>query len=721
MAAGDDEGLPSREQLLAFVARHRGRAGKREIARAFAIAGSERRAALGRLLGELKREGALAGGRRRLQPQGALPSETVVEVVALDDEGNAVAEPASWQGEGPPPRIALTSGARPAPGIGQRAVASIDPLPGGGWKGRVRRVLEAEERQAVGVFRTTARGDRIQPADRRQAHDWRAVVPPGLALADGDLVLVQPLSRRRFGPVPARILRRLGRWQDAGAASLLAIAAHGIPTDFAADALAEAEAAQPLARREDGREDLRPLPLVTIDDADARDHDDAVFAEPATAGEDGAAWHAVVAIADVAHYVRPGSALDRAARQRGNSVYFPDRVVAMLPERLSNRLCSLLPGHDRPCLAVHLWIAGDGELLRWRFARAVMRSAARLTYDQVQARRDGAASAGAAPALPDSLFASLFDSLYGAYGALAQARERRGALDIERAERRVTLLPAGGVEVAPRRRLASHRLIEELMIAANIAAAAALEARRAQAIYRLHDRPAPEKADELRDFLESLGLRLRRSQALRPRDFAQVLKQAAASRHRHAIHEAVLRSQAQAEYGPERRGHFGLALAAYSHFTSPIRRYADLAVHRALIAALGLGAGGQADGADFAQLGAHLSATERRAVWAEREAMDRYLASYMAERTGATMAGRVAGLGRFGLIVRIDGIEADGLLPARRLPGGPFRFDERRRTLRGRDGIWRLGDAITVVLTEANPVSGGVVFDLASGDGDMRA
>ena len=719
MAAGDDEGLPSREQLLAFVARHRGRAGKREIARAFAIAGSARRAALGRMLGELKREGALAGSHRRLQPQGALtseavPSEAVVEVVALDDEGNAVAEPASWQGEGPPPRIALTSGGKPAPGVGQRAVASIDPLTGGGWKGRVRRVLEAEERQAVGVFRRTARGERIQPADRRQAHDWRAVVPPGLTLADGDLVLVQPLSRRRFGPVPARILRRLGRWQDAGAASLLAIAAHGIPTGFAVDALTEAEAAQPLAK-ENEREDLRHLPLVTIDDADARDHDDAVFAEPAADGKDGAAWHAVVAIADVAHYVRPGSALDRAARQRGNSVYFPDRVVAMLPERLSNHLCSLLPGHDRPCLAVHLWIAGDGELLRWRFARAVMRSAARLTYDRVQARRDGGASDRLAPGATDSLPDSLFDSLYGAYGALAQARERRGALDIERAERRVTLSPGGGVEVAPRRRLASHRLIEELMIAANIAAAGALEARRVATIYRLHDRPAPEKADELRDFLESLGLRLRRSPALRPRDFAQVLKQAATSRHRHAIHEAVLRSQAQAEYGPERRGHFGLALAAYSHFTSPIRRYADLVVHWALIAALGLGAGGLADGADFARLGAHLTATERRAVWAEREAMDRYLASYLAERTGAVMAGRVAGLGRFGLIVRIDGIEADGLLPARRLPGGPFRFDERRRTLRGRDGTWRLGDAIAVVLTEANPVSGGVTFDLASG------
>ena len=704
--AADDEGLPSREQLLAFVARHRGRAGKREIARAFAISGSAQRAALGRLLGELKREGALAGSRRRMEPQGALPSETVVEVVALDDEGNAVAEPASWQGEGPPPRIALASGARPAPGIGQRAIASIDAVAGGGWKGRVRRVLEAEERQAVGVFRRTARGERIQPADRRQAHDWRAVVPPGLTLADGDLVLAQPLSRRRFGPVPARILRRLGRWQDAGAASLLAIAAHGIPTDFAADALAEAEAAEPLAGA-DGREDLRQLPLVTIDDADARDHDDAVFAEPAGADGRGAAWHAVVAIADVAHYVRPDSALDRAARQRGNSVYFPDRVVAMLPERLSNDLCSLLPGRDRPCLAAHLWIAGDGELLRWRFVRAVMRSAARLTYDRVQAQRDGQAS----PASPAPLA-----SLYGAYEALAQARERRGALDIERAERRVTPLEGGGVEVAPRSRLASHRLIEELMIAANIAAAAALEARRAAAIYRLHDRPAPEKADELRDFLESLGLRLRRSPALRPRDFAQVLKQAAASRHRHAIHEAVLRSQSQAEYGPERRGHFGLALDAYSHFTSPIRRYADLVVHRALIAALGLGQGGMAGGADFAQLGAHLTATERRAVWAEREAMDRYLASYMAERTGATMAGRVAGLGRFGLIVRIDGIEADGLLPARRLPGGPFRFDERRRTLRGRDGTWRLGDAITVVLTEANPISGSVTFDLAPGD-----
>ena len=710
--AADDGALPSREELLAFVAECPGRVGKRDIARAFGIAGSARRAALGRLLGELRHEGLLAAGRgRRLQPKGALPSEAAVEVVALDDEGNAVAEPVCWRGEGPPPRIVLTSAAGrrplPAPGIGERAIARLRPLPGGGWQGRVRRLLPTVERQAVGVFRRTARGERIQPADRRQAHDWRAVVPQGLTADDGDLVLVEPLSQRRFGPVPARVLRRLGHRSDPGAASLLAIAAHGIPTAFADAALAEARAAQPVAGAR-GREDLRPLPLVTIDDDDARDHDDAVFAE---AGDGAAAWHAVVAIADVAHYVRPGSALDRTARQRGNSVYFPDRVVAMLPERLSNDLCSLLAGRERPCIAVHLWIGGDGTLIRWRFARALMRSAARLSYDDVQAHRDG--TPGEATA---RLPAGLIGALYGAYEALRQARERRGALDIERPERRVTLQDDGGVEVTARKRHASHRLIEELMIAANVAAARTLEAKRMPVMYRLHDRPSPEKADELRGFLESLGLSLRRSPGLRPGDFAQVLKRAGASEHRHAIHEAVLRSQAQAEYGPERIGHFGLALTAYSHFTSPIRRYADLVVHRSLIAALGLGDGGPAPGADFEELGAHLTATERRAMRAERETVDRYLARCMADRIGAVMAGRVCGLGRFGLIVRLDGLEAEGLLPARRLPGGPFRFDERRRSLRGRGVAWRLGDAVTVAIAEANPVSGAVIFELASCD-----
>ena len=613
------------------------------------------------------REGLLATGRgRRLQPKGALPSEAAVEVVAIDDEGNAVARPV-------------------------------------GWQGRVRRLLPVAERQAVGVFRRTARGERIQPADRRQAHDWRVLLPQGLTAEDGDLVLVKPLSQRRFGPVPARVLRRLGHRSDPGAASLLAIAAYGIPTAFADAALAEARAAQPVAGAR-GREDLRSLPLVTIDDDDARDHDDAVFAE---AGD--GAWHAVVAIADVAHYVHPGSALDRAARQRGNSVYFPDRVVAMLPECLSNDLCSLLAGRERPCIAVHLWIGGDGTLIRWRFARALMRSAARLSYDDVQAHRDG--TPGEATA---RLPAGLIGALYGAYEALRQARERRGALDIERPERRVTLQDGGGVEVTARKRHASHRLIEELMIAANVAAARTLEAKRMPVMYRLHDRPSPEKADELRGFLESLGLSLRRSPGLRPGDFAQVLKRARASEHRHAIHEAVLRSQAQAEYGPERIGHFGLALAAYSHFTSPIRRYADLVVHRSLIAALGLGDDGPAPGADLEELGAHLTATERRAARAERETVDRYLARCMADRIGAVMAGRVCGLGRFGLIVRLDGLEAEGLLPARRLPGGPFCFDERRRSLRGRGIVWRLGDAVTIAIAEANPVSGAVIFELAS-------
>ncbi|MBT7613267.1 MAG: VacB/RNase II family 3'-5' exoribonuclease, partial [Rhodospirillaceae bacterium] len=603
----------------------------------------------------------------------------------------------------------------PAPGLGDRAIIQVRHLADGGYEGHVRRVLSPDPQQVVGVFKRTPSGDRIQPTDRKQRNEYHTEVPAGLELEHGDLVLAEPIPSRRFGPESARIVRRLGTWDDTDAVSLIAIAAHGIPTRFPDGALTEAEAAAPVETLEK-RTDLRSIPLVTIDGADARDYDDAVFAEPTK--EHHSAWHAIVAIADVTHYVRPGGELDRAAYRRGNSVYFPDRVVPMLPERLSNDLCSLLPGEDRACMAVHLWIGNDGTLQHWKFVRGLMHSAARLIYEEVQAHRDGEASEKTA-ALPDGLI----DNLYGVYAALRQARVERGALDIERPERQVEMGDDGRIaRIFLRDRHDSHKMIEELMIAANVAAARQLEDKNMPVMYRVHDQPSAEKAENLREYLQSLGLSLRKGSQLRPIDFAQILKRVKETEHKDAVNESVLRSQSQAEYGPHNLGHFGLGLTAYSHFTSPIRRYADVLVHRALIRALHLGPGGLPDDADaaFDKTGVHLTAAERRAVRAERDAMDRYMADYMSNHIGEEMQGRIVGIGRFGIFVRINGIEADGLLPARRLPGGPFRVVDNRQELEGNGIVFRLGDPVTVELVEADAVAATVGFDLVEGGVETR-
>jgi len=717
----DGPDLPTRDEILAYIADNPGRVGKREIARAFGVSGSHQRAELNRLLKQMKDEGEIGrSAGRRLEVAGDLPSELMVEVTELDDEGHAVAEPVMWHGDTPPPRIPLQpqvgKRALPAPGLGERAIIQVRHLPDGSYQGRVRRVMGDDAQQVVGIFRRTPSGDRIQPTDRRQAHDYRAELPPGLEVEHGDLVLAEPMSTRRFGPVPARVVRRLGTFEDADAVSLIAIATHGIPTSFPGGALAEAERAE--AIEEPGkRTDLRAIPLVTIDGADARDFDDAVFAEPTT--DHGAAWHAMVAIADVAHYVRPGSELDRCAYRRGNSVYFPDRVVPMLPETLSNGLCSLRPNENRACMAVHLWIGADGTLKRWRFVRGLMRSAARLTYDQVQAHRDGT-PCEATSGLP----ADAIDNLYGVYAVLRKARDARGALDIDKPERQVAFGDDGRIsEITLRRRHDSHKLIEELMIAANVAAAMQLEEKRMPVMYRIHDQPTPEKAEGLREYLASLGLSLRKSPQLRPGDFAQLLKTVSETKHKDAVNEAVLRSQSQAQYAPENIGHFGLGLQTYCHFTSPIRRYADILVHRALIRSLRLGAGGLPDdaGAAFDKTGVHITATERRAMKAERDAMDRYMAGYMAERLGQTMEGRIVGIGRFGTFVRVNDVEADGLIPARRLPGGPFRVADARQALEGDGVAYCLGDPVVVKLVEADPVAATVGFDLVEGGVESRS
>lgn len=713
--------FPTKEAVLEFIRESSAPVGKREIARAFQLTG-DARIALKMLLKELEKEGALERGHgRRLGPPAVLPEVAVVDIVAIDGDGETLGRVVSARHENQPqPKIFMQPEARghSSLSVGDRVLAKLRRLSDGEYEGRTIRRLEGGPARVLGVYRHGAEGGRLVCTDRRAKAELAITLANAGEAEPGDLVMAEVLPASRGGLRQAKVVERLGRSEEPRAISLIAIHGAGLPTVFPAAALDEiAQAKTPTLA---GRSDLRALPLVTIDGADARDFDDAVFAAPDSDPGNPGGWHVAVAIADVAHYVRPGSALDRAALDRGNSTYFPDRVVPMLPEGLSNDLCSLKPDQDRPCLAVHMWFDRSGTKRRHRFERALMRSAARLTYEQVQTAADGFPDEAAAP-----LAERVIAPLYGAFRALLGARERRGTLELELPERQVRLSPDGRVaEIVERPRYDSHRLIEEFMIAANVAAAESLEAAGSPLLYRVHDKPTVDKLESLREFLSSLGLRLARGHGTEPIHFTQILKLASQLPDKIAVNEMILRSQAQAEYNPENIGHFGLALPRYAHFTSPIRRYADLVVHRALIRALGLGSDGLDDAglARLTEIGGHISKTERRSSSAEREAIDRYTASFLADRVGAIFAGRICGVTRFGLFVKLDHTGADGLIPIRTLPQDYYDHDERLHALVGRrnGACYRLGEAVQVRLVEADALTASTLFALAgSGDGEV--
>ena len=587
---------------------------------------------------------------------------------------------------------------------------------------RTNRMLRPVRARAVGVFYRGRLGGQVVSADRRNRDEYRVAEQDVGGADDGELVRVEQLSAGRLRFPRARIVERLGHSSDPGAVSLLALASHDIPTEFPIAAIAEAEAALPASSA--GRSDLRDLALVTIDGADARDFDDAVWAEPDPDPKNRGGWHIVVAIADVAWYVRPGTALDREARRRGNSVYFPDRVVPMLPEALSNDLCSLKPGVDRACLAALLWIDAAGRKRRHRFDRGLMRSAARLTYEQAQAAQEGHSEAELP--LPRERLAAL----YGAFTALAEARTARGTLDLDIDEDRVVLDgEQRPVAIARMARLDSHRLIEEFMILANVAAAEELETQRRPCMYRIHDVPEPETIEELRIVLDEIGipgLSLAKGQAPKPEMFNRILRRAATTPATALVNELVLRCQAQAAYSANNIGHFGLSLRRYAHFTSPIRRYADLIVHRALTTSAsadrhGRGSGALAPVADREELAAiaeHVSATERRAVDAERAALERYRAIILARSIGSILTGRISGVAEFGLFVTLAESGANGLVPISTLPGDYYDCDKRAHRLIGRRSgrIFRIGDEVSVRLVEVDAIGGRVVFRIEADD-----
>ncbi len=706
--------FPTREQVAEFIRESPTPVGKREIARAFGITGADR-IPLKALLKELESDGTVDRGRgRRLSQPGALPEVAVVQVTGTDADGEVLAKPVMWKGEGEPPVIYLAPDRHGTPALvrGDRVLARLTRSGESSYDGKPIRRLAGAPKRVLGIYALAGDEGRLRPTDRRVKTDFRVTREDSGGARPGELVLAEVLHTHRLGWLQARVVERLGRMGEPRSVSLISIHEHDIPTEFPPEAIALAEAATvpPLGQRTD----LRRIPLVTIDGADARDFDDAVWAEADTDPENKGGWHILVAIADVARYVHPGDALDKAAYARGNSVYFPDRVVPMLPEALSNGLCSLRPDEDRACLAVHMWIDEDGKKLRHQFVRGLMCSTARLTYDQVQAARDGRPDDVTVP-----LLQTVIAPLYGAFAALLTGRARRGTLELDLPERQVVIGEDGRVaSIRSRARYDSHKLIEEFMIAANVAAAEALEQRRWPCMYRVHDAPDPAKIEALRTFLESIGLNLPRGQAIRPIAFTRLLARAAETPFAPMVNELVLRTQSQAVYSPENLGHFGLALRRYAHFTSPIRRYADLLVHRALVGALDLP--GREDwlppeaGAGFEEIGVHISATERRAATAERDATDRYTAAFLAERLGEAFRGRVTGVTRFGLFVRLDESGGDGLVPISSLPNDFYDHDEARHALVGRrwGRVYSLGDIVRARLVEAEPVTGGLVLEL---------
>jgi ribonuclease R len=709
--------------VLAFIAAQSGKVGTREIARAFGLKNAAR-ADLKHLLRDLSAAGQLERRRKKLHPAGALPSVFAADVIGRDADGDLLAVPSEWNEaeHGPPPAIRITSPRRAAPGtvagVGDRVLLRLSDAGADDdarRSARIVKVLDRARQRVLGVFRALpAGGGRLVPIDKKQLGRELSIAPDATGqAADGDLVAVDVAQQGRFGLPMARVKERLGSLNSERAVSLIAIHAHGIPDRFPPPVLAEADAARPVSLA--GHEDWRELALVTIDPADAKDHDDAVHAAPDLDPANRGGHIVTVAIADVAHYVQPGSALDREALNRGNSVYFPDRVVPMLPERISNDLCSLRPDEDRPALTVRMVIGADGRKRSHTFHRILMRSHARLHYAQVQAAFDGRPDDAAAPLLGD-----VITPLYAAYAAVKSARDERQPLDLDLPERKILLKPDGTVErVITPPRLDAHRLIEEFMILANVAAAETLEKARVPFIYRVHDEPGLEKIEALRTFLTTLDIKFPRGAVLRPALFNTVLARVRGTEVEKLVNEVVLRAQAQAEYAAENYGHFGLALRRYAHFTSPIRRYADLVVHRALIRAQKLGDGGLPEDQDAAALTAiaeRISAAERRAMKAERETSDRLVAHFLVDRVGATFEGHISGVTRAGLFVKLDETSADGFIPASTLGRDYYRYEEALHALVGQASgeAHRLGDRVSVKLVEAAPVAGALRFQLLS-------
>jgi ribonuclease R len=713
-------GLPTRKQILAFIEQSKEPAGKREIARAFGLKGSEK-IALKALLRDMTDEGLvdLAPGRA-FNKMGGIPKVTVLKIVEVN--GNTlIAVPEQWEAEGIPlPKLrVIERGRKGALGLGDRILARTEEA-GNSYVAHPMKKLPKVSEQILGVVEDGGNNRFwLKSTDKKMRFDT-PLSELGEAKA-GDLVLAE--LGGRVGQKKARVTQVLGDPFAPRSFSLIAIHKFGIPFEMPQEAEDEAARVSKLPVTPENREDLRDLPIVAIDPRDARDFDDAVWATLDDNPKNPNGFRALVVIADVSYYVRPSSALDREASKRGNSVYFPDLVVPMLPHALSSDKCSLRAGEDRAVLACHLVIDKSGNVTSWRFARAIARISANIPYEDAQKAIDGT--------LDHPMLEPALKPLWACWALLKKARDKRAPLALDMPERRITLDEQGKVTgVAVREHLDAHQVIEDFMIAANVAAAKALEEKKSALIYRVHETPSREKLVALKDYLKTFDIEFALGQVVRPSTFNAILAKIEDEELRPQIMESVLRSQTQAFYTPQNMGHFGLALGSYAHFTSPIRRYADLIVHRALVASHGLEMPAPKNNEikpttglttrDFERLDVSsemISKAERRAMEAERETVDRYVAAFLSSVVGEVVETRITGVQNFGFFATVESIGGDGLVPVSTLGAERFHYDEASQTLMGEDSgeTYRRGMRLKLRLAEANPVSGALRFELPDG------
>ncbi len=713
-------GVPTREQVLKFIVQNPGSASKRSIAREFNVKG-DARIGLKEVLRSLRDDGLFERKGKTLQAPDALAPVSVVEIVSRDRDGGLLATPARWndkkQGRAPTIMIARQSDKGPKAGTGDRVLArlSVNEAGGAQYVAQIMKILPREKNTVLGILRAHGDAFRLEPANRKQKEI--EIFPDQVNEAiEGDLVEVSTLPGSKYGLKRGKVVQVIGSFDSEKAISMIAIHENDIPHVFPDSVLAQAEQAQLITADDLGpkREDWRDVPLITIDPADAKDHDDAIYATPDLSPDNVGGFIVNVAIADVSWYVTPGSDLDVEALKRGNSVYFPDRVVPMLPERISNELCSLKEGQDRPALAVRMIFEPGGRKRSHTFHRILMRSPAKLSYGQAQGAIDGHADEKSG-----DLLENVLKPLWEAYACLKQGRDHREPLDIDVPERKILLKSDGTVDrVIVPDRLDAHKLVEEFMIQANVAAAETLERQKQALIYRIHDSPSLAKLESFRDFLKTMDMTLTRSGNLRPVHFNAILNAARDQDHADLVNQVVLRSQSQAEYSPTNIGHFGLNLQRYAHFTSPIRRYADLIVHRALVGALGLGKGGltREEESHLDVIAADISITERRASKAERDTVDRLIANHLSQSIGERFFGRINGVTRAGLFVTLSDTGADGFVPISSISNEYLIFDAASHSIVGENtGLaFQMGQQVEVRLIEAAPIAGALLFEMLS-------
>lgn len=710
--------LPTKKQIQDWIKDNPKKSSKREIAKAFGIKGSMR-VELKKVLKELTLSGEIDKNKKSFKNPNQLSSVCILQMMASTSDGDLFARPVDWKGDEPEPIVLMVFRASdPALAYGDRVLAKVSIVQDEQYQyeGRIIRVLKKTPKNTLGIYKETSEGGRILPIEK-SGREWSVKLSDALDAKDGELVEAEQIKGpRASGLHAARVINIVGDPSGPKAVSLIAIHQHGIPHQFPEDVLNESENSNFSVDAK--REDLTKIPFVTIDPSDARDHDDAVYSHPDKDPSNIGGHVLWVAIADVAHFVKPGSALDEEARKRGNSTYFADRVVPMLPDRLSGDLCSIHEGIERPCLAVCITIDKSGKKLKQTFHRANIKSVASLNYEEVQKSVEGTVNEKVKPH-----FENVIKPLYECYFCLKKSKDFRQPLDLDLPERKVELFKNGRVKaVVLKERFDSHRLIEEFMILANVAAAEELSKARSEFLYRVHEEPTPEKLNALREVAQSAGFNLAKGQVLQTSHLNDLLTKSKQSDLSELISMTTLRSMSQAYYSRENFGHFGLALKKYAHFTSPIRRYSDLITHRALISSLGLGCDGlkEMDSEKLEGTAKHISDTERRSMVAERDTTDRYLASYLSEKVGNEFEGKISGVAKFGFFVRLNESGAEGIVPVRTLGTDFYYYDDRTNTLRGSETglIIGLGQRATVRLKEVDPIAGGIAFDALSIDGE---